>query len=446
MSIQENILGTMPIGRLVLHMSWPIMLSMLTQAVYNLVDSIYVARISDAAFLALSYAYPIQTLLVAFCVGIGVGFNATLGKRLGEKKPEEANSVVLHGFLLYFACWLIFLAFGFLASGFYLHTCTDTGEVIQLGIDYLQVICCFSIGVCIQFPCERILQSTGHPAGFMIVQGSGALINLILDPILIFVFDLGVKGAAIATVAGQIIGGLIGFYLLYRIRHEMPLSLRTFRFSPALTLEMTHIAAPAILMQSLGSLMSLGLNFILKLWSEIAIWALGVYFKLQTFVFMPVFSINNGLISIISYNYGARSKIRVSGAIRFGLLAAVATALLGTLLLWLYAAPLLVYCFQASDQALKLGIPALRMTALAFPVAAVNIIISAAFQSLGRSGQSLKIALLRQIILLLPIAFLLVRVLPQWTFLSFPLAEVLACGAVILLYRELHRTCIQNIR
>ena len=445
MSTQENILGTMPVGRLVLHMSWPIMLSMLTQAVYNLVDSIYVALISDAAFLALSYAYPIQTLLVAFCVGIGVGFNATLSKRLGEKKLDEANRVVLHGFLLYLVCWLLFLVFGLLASGLYLRSCTDTEEVIQLGIDYLQVVCCFSIGVCIQFPCERILQSTGHPAGFMIVQGSGALINLILDPILIFVLDLGVKGAAIATVAGQVIGGLIGFYLLYRIRHEMPLSIRTFRFSPSLTAEMTHIAAPAILMQSLSSLMSLGLNFILNLWSEIAVWVLGVYFKLQTFVFMPVFSINNGLISIISYNYGARSKARVSGAIRFGMLAAVTTAFMGTLLLWLCVSPLLTYCFQASNQALQLGIPSLRMTALAFPVAAVSITLSAAFQSLGRSSQSLKIALLRQIILLLPIAFFLVRFLPHWAFLSFLLAEVLACGAAILLYQKLHQTCIQNI-
>lgn len=437
MSQQENILGTMPVGSLVLRMSWPIMLSMLMQAVYNLVDSIFVARISDSAFLALSYAYPIQTLLVAFCVGIGVGFNATLARRLGEKKLSEANSVVLHGFLLYFLCWLLFLAFGLFASGIYLRTCTDTAEVIEQGAAYLQIICGLSIGVCIQFPCERILQSTGHPAGFMIVQGSGALINLILDPILIFGFDMGVRGAALATVIGQISGGLIGFFLLHRIRYEFPISIQTFQYCPAIAGEICRIAGPAVLMQSMSSLMCLGLNAILNLWSETAVWVLGVYFKLQSFVFMPVFSVNNALISIISYNYGARDRTRVCGAIRFGMAAAVATALTGSLALWLCAAPLLTVCFQAGAAALSLGVPALRMTALAFPVVAVSVIFSSAFQSLGRSVHSLLVTLLRQILFLLPLAYLFVRFRPEGTFLSFLLAELLACCIAGFLYRKL---------
>lgn len=445
MAPRDNILGTMSMGRLIVTMSWPIMVSMLIQAVYNLVDSIYIARISDSAFLALSYAYPIQTLMIAFCVGTGVGFNATLSRRLGEKKQEEASQVVLHGFLLYILCWILFLAFGMFACKPYLLACTDNPDAVAQGIDYLRICCSFALGICIQFPCERILQSTGHPAGFMIVQGSGALINLILDPILIFGFDMGVKGAAVATVTGQIIGGLIGFYLLWRIRHELPVSLRLFRFKPGLMGEMCRIAAPAVAMQSLSSLMSLGMNAILTLWSETAVWVLGVYFKLQSFVFMPVFSVNNAMISILSYNYGARNRQRVTQAIRFGMLAAVATALLGMGVVMLAASPLLLRCFRASADAWALGVPALRMTALSFPVAAVSIIWSAAFQSLGHSRCSLAVSLLRNLLFLLPAALILVCLWPKGTFLSFFFAELAACLVTGLLYRRIHQNTILNI-
>ena len=217
---QENMLGTMPVGRLVLRMSWPVMLSMLMQAVYNLVDSVYVAQLGDEAFLALSYAYPIQTLMAAFCVGVGVGFSAAFSRRLGEGKKEAASTAAIHGFLLYFACFLIFLAFGLWGCRAYLHTCTQTAQVVEQGVAYLQICCCLSLGMCLQFPCERVLQSTGHPAGFMIIQGSGALINILLDPIFIFVLDLEVRGAAIATVVGQISGGIIGLFLIRRIRSQ----------------------------------------------------------------------------------------------------------------------------------------------------------------------------------------------------------------------------------
>ena len=315
-----------------------------------------------------------------------------------------------------------------------------------MGVAYLKIICIFSLGVCIQFPCERILQSAGHPAGFMIVQGSGAVINLILDPILIFVFDMGVKGAAIATVIGQITGGLIGFVLLYRIRRELPISLSVFRFSPPLVREMSWIAAPAILMQSLGSFMSFGLNAILNLWCETAVWILGVYFKLQNFVFMPIFSISNGMISIISFNYGAKEKNRITQAVRFGLKAALATAVLGTLLLWLCSSLLLTYCFQAGPLALELGVPALRTAALAFPAAAVSLILSSSFQALGRSIHSLLISLLRQVILLLPAAFFLAQYIPQWTFISFLIAEFFSCAAAVIFYRKLDRDHIQTIK
>ena len=442
MTRSENILGTMPMGRLIFTMSGPIMLSMLMQAVYNLVDSIYVARLGDDAFLALSYAYPIQTLLIAFCVGTGVAFSAVLSQRLGAKQMDQASSVVLHGGVLYFLCWLLFFLFGLLGADAYLRTCTDTPSVIAQGTAYLQVCCCLSFGVCTQFPCERILQSMGRPAGFMIIQGSGALLNIILDPILIFVFDMGVAGAAAATVIGQITGAVIGLFLVHGLREQFPISLRGQHLQPALLEELGRIAGPAILMQSLSSVMSFGLNTILRRVSETAVWVLGVYFKLQSFVFMPIFSVNNGLISIISFNYGARDRRRVSGAIRFGMLLAVGTGIIGCGLLILCASPLLRVCFNAGAQALALGIPALGLTALSFPVAAVNIILSSAFQSLGHSRYSLVISLLRYIVLLLPVALLLIYLRPASAFLCFLITEVGACLAALPMYRHVYRSKI----
>ena len=424
---QNNILGTMPMGRLVIRMSLPIMLSMLMQAVYNLVDSLYVTQAGDGAFLALSYAYPVQLLMIAFCVGSGVGFNAMLARRLGERRQEDANAVVLHGFLLYLACWGLFLSFAVFGAGFYMRQCTATEAVAVQGTAYLRICCGLSIGICVQFPCERILQSTGHPAGFMIVQGSGALINILLDPILILHWNMGVRGAAIATVIGQIAGGVIGLGLLWGIRREFPIRWGGFRVQPAVLGEMCRIAAPAVLMQSLGSFMSLGLNAIFTAWSETAVWVLGVYFKLQSFVYMPVFSINNGLISIISYNRGAKERKRIRQAVSFGMLTAVSVAVFGAAVLWVCAGPLLVHGFHAAGPASVSGVPALRMTALAFPIGAVSIILSAAFQSLDRSVFSLLIALLRQLVLLLPAAYFLVRFAPQYAFLAFLLAELLTC-------------------
>ena len=439
MSEKENILGTLPVGRLVLTMSWPIMLSMLMQAVYNLVDSIFVAQLSDVAFLALSYAYPIQTLMIAFCVGTGVGFSAILSGRLGEGRKDEANDVVFHGLTLYALCWVLFCAFGLLGSGAYLRACTDTAEAAALGAAYLRVCCCFSFGVCLQFPCERILQSTGHPAGFMLIQGSGAVINLILDPILIFGLNMGVVGAAVATVIGQISGSLLGLLLVRRLRSQFHVTPKGVRLSRRIFREIGRIALPSILMQSLSSVMTLGLNAILTLWSETAVWVLGVYFKLQSFVFMPIFSVNNGLVSILSFNYGAGRRDRVARAVTFGLQVALITAALGLALLWVGALPLLAVCFHAGAEAIALGVPALRMTGVAFLPAAVSIVYSAAYQSLGYSRYSLLISLLRYIVLLLPLTWLLVRLCTQWAFGGFALTEAATGLLAAGLYRKVRR-------
>lgn len=435
MEPQNNILGTMPVRKLVLTMSSPIMLSMLMSAIYNLVDSIYVAQVSDLDFLALSYAYPVQLLIVAFCAGLGVGFNAILAKRLGQGRRDDAVNVACHGFLLYAIIWLLALIFAVFGCVPFFQVCTDNPVVAQAGIRYLTICSGLSIGLCMQFLCERILQSTGHPAGFMIVQGSGALLNIVLDPIFIFVFDMGVAGAAVATVIGQITGACIGFFLVWRIRHSFPLSPRRFRFSSQITGDILRIAAPAIVMQSLSSFMTLGLNQILNLVSETAVFVLGVYFKIQSFVFMPIFGVNNGLIPIISYNYGSKDAPRISQSIRFGLQLSVCTGLAGTVILSLAASPLLRYCFQASDEAIQMGVPALRMTALAFAIASVSIVLSSAFQSLDRSSCSLLVSLLRQIIFLLPLALVLVQIRPELVWLCFLLAELLTAAVAIPLYR-----------
>ena len=445
MEEKDSILGTMPMGRLVFHMSWPIMVSMLLQAVYNLVDSLYVARLGDTAFLALSYAYPVQTLLIAFCVGTGVGFSASLSRRLGAKDREQAGQTVLHGLLLYFGVWLLFLCFGLLACGRYMRFCTDTAAVAEQGTQYLTIVCGLSIGVCLQFPLERCLQSAGHPAGFMIIQGSGAVINLVLDPILIFPCHMGVAGAAWATVIGQIIGALIGVMLLWRIREELPVSIRRFSLQPALFGEMGRISLPAIVMQSLSSVMSLGLNSLLRTWSETAVWVMGAYFKIQSFVFMPIFAIGNGLVPIMGYNCGAKKRERVAGAVTAGLRMALCAAFAGTVLLCACAWPLLKYGFAAGPDALAVGVPALRMTALSFCFAAVGILCSSALQAMGRGGQSLVIALLRQVVLLLPIAWLLLAFRPQTVFLAFPTAEILGCIVALILYRKLKRERIDTL-
>lgn len=441
MSQQENMMGVLPIRKLVLQMSWPIMLSMLMQAVYNFVDSMFVARVSDEAFLALSYAYPVQTLLIAYCVGLGVAFSATLSKRIGEGKMDEATNVLGHGFFLFLMGWVAFFLFGLFLAPAFLRSCTDTAEVAKLGADYLRICCCLSIGICIQFPIERTLQATGHPSGFMIVQGSGALLNLILDPLFIFTFQMGVKGAALATVIGQISGALIGVGLLFHYRKLMPMRFHPVKLQSGMFREIGVIAVPAILMQSLTSVMSFGMNAILHLWSETAVWVLGAYFKIQSFVFMPIFSINNALIAIISYNYGAGKKERATQAIRFSLQLSILITVTGAVLLCLAASPLLVYCFEASGEALTLGIRSLRYTCLSFPIAAISIICSAAFQSLGHNLYSLAISLLRFLILLLPIALLLILTIPEHVFMAFFFTEIIAAAVALFLYQRVqHNT------
>ncbi len=434
----DNILGAMPIKRLVVTMSLPIMCSMLISALYNMVDSVCVAQVGDQEFLALSYAYPVQLLMIACCVGLGVGFNATLSKRLGQGDKTSAVTVVHHGLFLYAVNALVFLAFGLLGAGAFFRMSTSDPVVAALGREYLSICCGMCFGQCLQFFCERILQCTGNPKGFMIVQGSGAVVNLILDPVLIFGFGMGVKGAAVATVIGQITGGLVGLVLISRLGEQLPITLKHFRIQGKVLGEILSIAAPAALMQGLNSVMTLGMNQILNLWATEAVWAMGVYFKVQTFVIMPVNGINNALVSILSYNFGARDRQRVRDGLIFGLKMACGVAAAGSLLLFLIAPPLLQYGFRAEGAGMTLGLAALRIAGLNFPFAAGCFVSCAAFQSLGKSRLALLTAVLRQLVLLLPMAYGFVRFAPEWVWLAFPLAEGFACCAALPLCRRIY--------
>lgn len=412
MSQSKNILGTMPMGRLIFTMSGPIMLSMLMQAVYNLVDSIYVARLGDNAFLALSYAYPIQTLLIAFCVGTGVAFSATLSQRLGARQMDQASAVVLHGGLFYFGC-------------------------------------CLSFGVCTQFPCERILQSSGRPAGFMIIQGSGALINIILDPILIFgLFGfprMEVAGAALATVTGQVCGALLALTFNLRKNHDVHFRLENLRPSAPIIGGIYSVGLPSIAMQSIGSVMVFGMNKILISFTEAATAVFGAYFKLQSFIFMPIFGLNNAMVPIISYNYGAGKPERFRRTIRLSAVTAIAIMCVGLALFEIIPGALLGL-FSPSEEMLTIGKTALRIIGLTFPLAGFCIVAGSVFQALGTPFYSLIVSVCRQICVLLPVAYLLSltgRLELVWW--SFPIAELVSLTLSAIFLRRTLRAAGERL-
>lgn len=440
-------MSSMPVRRLLIHMSWPMMLSMFIQALYNLVDSMFVAQLSADGFVALSLAYQVQTLMVSVCVGVGVGVNTMLSRRLGQRRLPDACAVALNGYFLYLCCWLIFSALGLLFSRPYIRLFSDVPQVIQYGGQYLTIITVCSVGMCMQFAGERVLQASGDAVGPMVIQGVGAVINLILDPVLIFGLGpfprLEVTGAALATVLGQAVGMLAGLILVRRNR-VLPLGLRGFRPSGAVAGEILRIGFPAMVMQSLSTVMGMGLNKLLALFSQTGVFILGAYFKLQTFIFMPVYGLNNGLIPVVSYNYGARSRARVTGLVRFALFIAGVILAAGMLLLLLFPGPLLAL-FDAGPEVLDGGIPALRIIALSFPFAAVSIILCSAFQALGAPMLSLAVSLLRQVVILLPVALILCLIQPGLVWLCFLAAEGVSCLFSLLLWRRVSRSKLADL-
>lgn len=439
--MDDTRMSTMPVRPLLLRMAWPMMLSMLIQALYNLVDSMFVSRLSGEAFQALSLAYPVQMFMVAVCVGVGVGLNALLSKRLGQGDRTEAKAVALNGVFLYLLCYLIFLSFALFLTRPFMAFFTADPTILSAGRTYLTIVTGVSVGMTMQFATERILLACGDPVGPMVIQGGGAVVNLIMDPILIFGLGpfpaLGVAGAAIATVMGQWTGMAVGFLLLRRLR-RFPLSPKGFRPRGDILAELCRIGIPAAAMQSLSSVMTLGLNKIMALYDPGAVFILGTYFKLQTFLIMPVAGLTNGLTPLVAYNYGARSRERILALTRFALFLGAVIMAVGTVLLLFIPGPLLGL-FGADQTVLNSGIPALRWIAVGLIFSGLSTVLCAVFQALGAAMTSLVISLLRQVVLILPAAYLLGLVQARLTWLSFPLAEVLTCLAALILFRRIQR-------
>lgn len=417
------------------------MLSMLIQALYNMVDSMFVSWLSGEGFQALALAYPVQMFMIAVSVGTGVGVNALLSRRLGQRDLGEANAVAMNGCFVYVLSWVAFLLFALLLARPFMGFFTADPLIAEYGGIYLSIVTGASLGIQMQFAFERILLASGDPVGPMLIQGIGAVINLIFDPLLIFGLGpfpaLGVAGAAIATVLGQWIGMALGLALVLR-RKELHLSLRGFRPKWSVIAEIYRIGLPAIVMQSLATFMTLGLNKIMTLFSDSAVFILGVYFKIQSFIFMPVFGLNNGLTPVVGYNYGAKNRGRLLGLIRFALEIGGAIMLVGTALLMAFPGTFL-RLFKAEGAVLAAGVPALRMIAASFFFAGVSIILCAAFQALGSPIQSLVISLMRQVVLILPAALLLGWINPGLMWLCFPAAEVLSCLLALVFYRRIYR-------
>ncbi|MCP1110112.1 putative MATE family efflux protein [Lachnospiraceae bacterium PF1-21] len=447
---KENKMGTMPIPKLLVSMSLPIMLSMLVQALYNIVDSMFVARLSEDALTAVSLVFPIQNLMIAVAAGTGVGINALLSRHLGEKQAEKANVTARNGIFLGFLSFVAFAVICGLGANFFLSTQTNHEGIVEMGSTYMRYISVFSIGIFLEITFERLLQSTGRTFYTMITQGIGAIINIILDPILIFGYfgfpKLGVSGAAIATIIGQIIAACLAIYFNLAKNKELNLNMRKFRPHGQTILNIYKVGLPSIIMQSIGSVMTFGLNKILLLFSSTAAAVLGIYFKLQSFIFMPIFGLNNGMIPIIAYNYGARNPKRIKETIKISAMIAITIMLIGILAFQFGTEPILTNLFFASDQMLEIGVPALRTISISFIFAGFCIITSATFQALGNGLYSLLISFVRQLIFILPMAYIFAKLIGlSAVWWSIPLAEIVSVIMCTFLLKRVFRLQIKPL-
>ena len=439
--LRENKMGTMPVNKLLLSMSVPIMISMLVQAFYNIVDSMFVSQISENALTAVSLAFPIQQLIIAIGVGTGVGINALASRGLGEKDHHKTNMVANNGIYLSIIAFMIFAIFGVVGSKIFFSVQVDNPEIITYGTQYMMIICIFSIGIFASITFERILQATGKTTYTMITQGLGAIINIVLDPIFIFgLFGmprLEVMGAAIATVIGQIASGALGLYFSLKKNPEIEINLKKYRMSGHVIKMIYSIGIPSIIMQSIGSIMTFGMNLILLSFTPTASTVFGVYFKLQSFVFMPVFGLNNGMVPIVSYNFGAKKALRISQTIKLATVYATLIMAGGFIVFELFPQGLLAI-FNAGESMLSIGVPALRIIAISFLFAGVNIVLSSVFQALGHGVKSLWISILRQLIVLLPSAYLLSFISLEAIWYSFPIAEVIAFMVTLVMIKRVY--------
>lgn len=438
----QNKMGTMPVGRLLVSMSLPMVISMLVQAMYNIIDSIFVAQIGEEALTAVSLAFPLQNLMIAVSAGTCVGINALLSRSLGERNQEVADKTAVTGLFLAIINFLIFALFGILGSRLFFQAQTSNPAIIEMGTSYLTICCVFSFGIFLEMTNERLLQSTGRTFYSMITQGSGAIINIILDPILIFGLfgapKMGIAGAAAATVIGQIFAMALAFYFNFTKNPDIHMRLRGFRPEKPIVRTIYQVGVPSIIMQSISSVTTFGMNKILIQFSETAVSVYGVYFKLQSFVFMPIFGLNNGMIPIVAYNYGARHRKRIMAAIGFSVEIAVGIMCTG-LLIFQFLPSQLLSLFNASQTMLKIGIPAMRIISICFPFAGFCIICGSVFQALGNGVYSLIVSVARQLVCLLPMAYAFAHLFGlHAVWYSLPLAEITSLTLSTVLLRRIY--------
>lgn len=439
----ENKMGIMNVKKLLIQMSLPIMISMLVQALYNIVDSMFVARVSQEALAAVSLCYPVQMILVAVACGTGVGVNALLSRFLGEKNPKMAEQTALHGIFLGLMNGLVFAVIGYFLARPFLSLFTEQQDILNMGISYMQICTVFSFGVFIQITYERIMQATGNTFYNMVIQGIGALVNIILDPIFIFGWlgfpRMGVVGAAVATVTGQITAMCLGIWITQNKIKEITLHLSAFRLSKKLLINLYRIAIPAILMQSITSFMTVFMNMILVQFGELAVSCFSIYYKLQQFVFMAVSGLTNALIPIVSYNYGAKKYQRIHEATKTSLVFACVLMGIGTIIFQLFPSQLLLL-FDAQSQMLSIGIPALTIISWSFILAGVSMVLCSVFQAVDHGGQSLLITLLRQMVLLLPLVYVLAFQFGlETSWWAFVITEGLMAILSLIFYRRICR-------
>lgn len=442
--VNENKMGTVPVRKLLVSMAWPAVLSMTINALYNVVDSVFVAQVSEDALTAVSIVNPVQMLIIALSVGSGVGINSLISRRLGEKRQKEADHAASAGIRIGFINYLIFLVIGVFFTGPFVSSYAEKGTYIyEAAWSYMTIICVASLFLNIQVVLEKILQSTGNMIAPMICGLTGAIVNIVLDPILIFgllgIPKLGVTGAAIATVTGQLCGMCVGVVIMIKGNHLVHVKLKGYRLKWATLIDIYKVGLPSIIMQSIGSVMLILYNGILVAYSTTAVAVLGVYFKIQSFVFMPVFGLNQGAMPIMGYNYGARDKKRLMDTYIEGLKIAVTVMALGLLIFQLFPSGLLKM-FDASAEMLRIGIPALRIISICFLPAAFGIITSTMFQATGHGMLSLFASLLRQLVGILPLAYILIRiggVTLSWA--SFPLAEIIGLTYSAVMIRRLYK-------
>ena len=448
-TLQENKMGVMPIGKLLVNMALPIILSMLVQAMYNVVDSIYVSQISESAVAALSLAFPIQNLLIGFAVGIGVGVNSLLSKSLGMRDREAANRTAGNGIVLMMIASVAFMIFGLVGVRPFFQVQSTVAETVEGGIDYLSICCIFSMGVFMQVLCERLLQSTGRAMLSMVTQGMGAILNIILDPLFIhgwwIIPKMGVAGAAIATVIGQWCAAVLGLYLNAKHNPDIQFGKAYCKLHWPTVKPILTVGIPSVVMNSIGSVMTFGMNQILQGFHETATSVFGIYFKLQSFFFMPLFGINNATISIIAFNYGARKPQRIVKTLKLASAAALSVMIIG-LLAFQFIPDVLLGLFNPSDDFLVMGRAALRNISWSFPIAAVCIALGASFQALGNGIYSTIISLGRQLVVLLPAAYLLsLSDVVNRVWWSFPIAEVASAALTLFFFLRIYRQKIDPL-